>query len=383
MLLRPLAVLTMLTIGLGFAPAAWAQNYVVKDVKVSATAANATEARVNALAQGEKKGFEKLMRELLPEAEANARIAKTENWQISRMVRSYEVNNERLSGTSYHATLDIIFDPQQVKQVVAGVDAAAPAATPAPGYPAAAPARTSQPAGTIAAPTVLVLPVFYSPSNKPLLWEEENTWRNAWNHAERGGTNYVRLPLGDQSDQSMLTARQAQRGDSGNVGLIAERYQSDAVLVAEARLFEHAEPIRLDVTLRRTSRTGAPEAMQMSYEAPYEENAEQLMARAAQDIASKLTNQGQTAQSTLQQQQQSMANRVTILTRLTRLSDWVNIRRRLEALPMVSKVELAAISSQQADIVVHFRGAADQLAGAMSGQGMRVEQANQYWVVSY
>ena len=76
-------------------------------------------------------------------------------------------------------------------------------------------------------------------------------------------------------------------------------------------------------------------------------------------------------------------NQVTVLTKLDQLNDWVVVRKRMSALPNVVQVELSAISSQQADIVLHFEGSPEMLLRNMTSQGLRVNQAYNYWVVAF
>lgn len=379
------------TLGAVLACAAWpaqAVDYTVRDVEVSATAADATSARMNAMTQAETDAFKVLLEQLLPPEAAMAQAGQVPPHQISRMVRGYEVKNEQVGATSYAATLDVAFDPAQVQAFLNR--AAAPAA--APGMPATTAAPTgSLPAQTVA-PTpasvpqmrgnVLVLPVLrVNEEGEALLWETNNIWRGAWNRADRTNTPFIRLPIGDQSDMMMVDAKLAAEAPYENLGPIAERYQAGKVIVAVAYPTVAAGVNALGVTLRRMGGAGQVGVETLTYELQAGEEQEALMQRAAQDVIRRIQQEAQPVAAAAAPQALNVHGKITVLSRLSRINDWVVLRKRLSSLPQVERVELAAISGQQADMVVHFKGGSDQLEAAMRGQGLAVNKSANYWVV--
>lgn len=384
-------------------PAAAQTGHTVGGVEVKATAADATTARMQAMEAGEVQAFARLLEQMLPADEAAAKAASTPAHQISRMVRGYEVHNEKIGATSYEATLDVQFDPAQVQAFLRG-----PQQPPVPGQPVPVPApplaAPPPPAADAAAlmrramSNVLVLPIWSGNRGTPLLWEEANSWRKVWNKAERGDTQFIRLPIGDQSDRMMLDAEQATRTQFADFSPIAERYQSSTVIVASARAGVSSGVNALLVDVRRLSHGGEVSEMPLVYEQNSGETGEDVMARAAQDIIRLVMHEER--QRAAQQAQQAQApaaaaggappqvmqgpvSRLTVLSRLERLNDWVGLRKRLQALPNVERVDLAAISNRQVDMVVHYRGSPAQLEAAMQSQGIRVSKSNNYWVVGF
>lgn len=385
---------------------AWAQaGYTVEGVEVQATASDATTARMKAMEQGETEAFRRLLQRLLPsEAEAESRANAAAGHQISRMVRGYDVRNERLTATSYAARLDVNFDPAQVNAFLRGPQGQSGAGTPAHtlpgGQPSAQPATQPQPARSVGQhmSNLLVLPIWWQDGRSPLLWEGGNRWREAWNAAERSDTQFIRLPIGDQSDQMMIDGKQAVQAGFSAFSPIAERYQSSTVIVAQARQTVSSGVNALAVTLRTLGRDGQTGEQPLVYEQRSAEEADELMARAAQDIIQRVmyTAQQQAAMqqaqaAAAQRQQEAEAardqqgyaprSRLTVLSRVQQLNDWVVLRRRLLSLPMVEQVDMAAISNQQVDLIVHYRGSHQQLEAAMLQQGLVVQKARNYWVV--
>lgn len=367
-----------------FATAAHAESvsYTVRDVEVSATAADGTTARMNAMTQAEREAFARLLEQLLLPEEAPVRAAAAQEYEISRMVRGYEVHNEKVGSTSYAATLDVNFDQNQVQAWLnrgAAPAAGMPAAMPAAAVPAPAPVA-QRPAASRS--NVLVLPVLATDSTT-MLWEEQNVWRNAWNAAERSDTRFIRLPIGDQSDKLMMEAAQVTTAPYASFSAIAERYQSSTIVVAEAFPTIGSGVRALGVRLRSLGMGGQTNTLELTYEQGEGETEAALMQRAASDIIDRIMREGASNSSPEQLQANAPRSKLTVLSRLNKLNDWVVLRKRLLSLPSVEQVELSAISSQQADMVVHFRGSPDQLEAAMASQGLKVSKAYNYWVLGY
>jgi hypothetical protein len=64
------------------------------------------------------------------------------------------------------------------------------------------------------------------------------------------------------------------------------------------------------------------------------------------------------------------------------MASWTELRTRLASLPMIDRLELLAMSPQQVDMIVHYRGSPESLANGIIAQGLRLAQNDQYWVIS-
>lgn len=375
-IVRFVSTLWLVAVVASFSGAAHAQTgeahlYTVRDIDVSAEAADATQARMIAMEKGEREGFKRLLPQLLPEAEAVAKAEHMAGDAISRAVRGYEVRNEKITARSYQATLDITFDPQQVSALLS-------AGKPQP-QSGATQSLPTKPAASVPVPsTVLVLPVMYMPEGQPpVLWEENNLWRSTWNAIDRRDATAIRLPIGDRSDQAMLAAAQVKQAPYPAFSVIAERYQAASVLVAEAEMMDKET---LNVNLRRLTPDGQDMRQTLTYRASGGALQEQLIRQAAEDIVQRLLTEnrgnGQAATQAGKAQRQ-----LTVLVPLQKLEDWVILRKRLRVVPQVERVELSAISDQQADIVLYYKGEEAALASALAGQGIHVIPASGYWVL--
>ena len=153
--------------------------FTIESIPVNQTGKDATEARALAMAQAESEAFKILMQKIAdPNQQASLPpLAPTE---ISAMVRGFEVANEKITGTGYSADFTINFNPAAVRAYVQQSNLPFVERTPQ-------------------TPT-LILPILQTETG-PVLWEEPNPWREAWNHRESSSAvTPVALPLGDLND---------------------------------------------------------------------------------------------------------------------------------------------------------------------------------------
>ncbi|MEO1089438.1 MAG: DUF2066 domain-containing protein [Pseudomonadota bacterium] len=199
-----------LIVGLGAIEGAFAQGrYSVSGVQVEASAADAVQAQVIALEEGQRRGLRQLVERLA--AESGAAPPSTGGLAIEDYVSSFEVLSETVGPTSYAATLAIAYRPGAVDGLFrsSGTAVAAPAAE----------------------PTVLV-PVWAS-GNSLLLWERENVWKETVDRSVApDGLVRFTVPLGDLQDLSLLSADAAARGDAVALQSLAARYGTRDVVVA-------------------------------------------------------------------------------------------------------------------------------------------------------
>src|SRR5262245_1707159 len=77
-----------------------AATFIVSGVPADATAANANDARTQAMASAQQIGFERLVRRLTPDGSAVPAVTPQ---QLDTLVTSVDIENERRSATRYVA----------------------------------------------------------------------------------------------------------------------------------------------------------------------------------------------------------------------------------------------------------------------------------------
>ncbi|WP_225765987.1 hypothetical protein [Inquilinus sp. Marseille-Q2685] len=130
-----------------------ASGYSVDSVAVEATAANATEARTKAFAQGPRKALQQLLQQI--GADPN-RVSGMSDADVERLVQSFQVKSEQASPGHYAANLAYTFRSAGVQQLLAGGGAAPPAIATAPGT---APGTLPQPGFAARGSVTVTVPI--------------------------------------------------------------------------------------------------------------------------------------------------------------------------------------------------------------------------------
>ncbi|HJQ58397.1 MAG TPA: DUF2066 domain-containing protein, partial [Vineibacter sp.] len=186
--------------------------FTVTNVPVEASAPDPLQARDKALADGEKRAFEILVRRLVAEPDV-AKIMVPGDGEIEAMVKGFEFADERTPPGRYTARLSVVFRADRITAVlrnagVAYVDASAPA--------------------------VLTIPLQRGGAGVAPL-ADKTAWREAWSDVSRAG-GLVPMPLLrlDAAGGPAITAEQAFVGDMAAMGKVAERLGARRVLVTVA-----------------------------------------------------------------------------------------------------------------------------------------------------
>jgi hypothetical protein len=113
--IHALAVFALLVGVMAFSPA-YAEEYTVENVTVTASGDDAMQARSEAMNKAEREAFISILQQMAPEAIAGAEQIPAE--QISAAVSGFLVNNEEIGPKSYKGSLNISFDPVQLNTLI-------------------------------------------------------------------------------------------------------------------------------------------------------------------------------------------------------------------------------------------------------------------------
>jgi hypothetical protein len=139
------------------APTSVADVYWLRGVEIDRTAASASLAREQAVVEGQRAAWRRLLARVVPQ-EARAALVNLPAAELANLIDSFEVENERGSGTRWIGALSYRFKPAAVRDVLRARGVA---------Y-AETPGRR-----------LLIVPVLLQ-DGQVWLWEEENVWRTAW-----------------------------------------------------------------------------------------------------------------------------------------------------------------------------------------------------------
>ena len=278
-----------------------------------------------------------------------SRLPTVSGRNLEFMVSDFEVANERTSAVRYLASLTVRFKPVEVRRLLrsAGVPFAETRSKP-----------------------VLVLAVLRQ-DGAVTLWDDPNAWRDAWATMGARQTTLVPTvgPLGDLADIFDISAEQAALGDELRLGVIAGRYGAGDSLVAIAQLVDGvAGPARLEVAV---TRIGATTQLPILLDLPANpgEDGAALFRRGAEATADAVEDAWIEANLLQFDQEQ----RMTLQVAVTGLDDWLDVRRKLRQVAMVTDTQLRSLSRREARIEVEYIGQLGQLQDALVQRDLVLE----------
>ncbi|HMR29587.1 MAG TPA: DUF2066 domain-containing protein [Geminicoccaceae bacterium] len=338
----------------GSAGAATTDPFRVETISVDASAENAVAARAAAIEQGQREGLGVVFARLTAPG-AVASLPDPASVDLDRAVRSYDVADEQVASNRYVATINVNYNPAEIRRLLSGQGVAFVQRPPAP---------------------VLVLPVLESPAGTSL-WGDDDPWRQAWmaRGGESGRLLDLLLPLGDVEDLAAFPPTALQADDTAALAGLAARYEASAAYVVKAYLpsgeVADGSPVRVDVL---GPRLGQPLASQVVQAGPGVSASESLApvvtaAVAALEAAWKTQNLGASGRS----------SKLSMDVPLADLRGWVQIRRELETLPLVRSLRIDSLDRAQASLTIDYLGELQQFESAVAGLGMMLEQENDRW----
>lgn len=355
-----IAVLLML----GAPAPVWAgETLVNSEVQVDVTGKDAADARSQAMAKAEVDGLLDLLGRFTLPGQAQEIVASLDARKIAAMVRGTEVLEEKITDNRYRARLLVSFGGDDIEQLVSKASTGA--------------------ANTDAAPptgSFMVIPS-YEENGNVMLWEDSNPWRATWRNVGVEITSGdVVVPYGDAKDVAVIDAKSVGSANYASLVPMISRYGVTDVVVVQAKLTQNPDLV-LEVVRRRFNRT-QNEVNLLTYRADPQETKDTLLTRAARDIAERIQFKKTEEISDIKSAHGGERNTVMMLANITTISSWTQLRTKISTLPMVDKIDVLAISPQQVDMVVHYRGSPESLATGLISQKLRLVKNPDYWVVS-
>ena len=170
-------------------------------VHVDQTAASANAARDAARFEGARHAYIRMLSRLTRASDA-ARLPPANDASLNDLIQGFEVANERRSDCALSRRLHLPFPPDAHPR---------PAAPGANSFRRSAVAAACRPAGSGGQRRC-----------GPVLWDDPNPWRDAWNQANfPPGLVPLILPLGDAADLAAADAPAADHGDDAALASIS------------------------------------------------------------------------------------------------------------------------------------------------------------------
>ena len=362
---KPIILAVMLAaIALFAAPSSHASDTLVNsEVSVDVTGKDASDARTQAMSKAEVDALLDLLGKFTLPGQAQEIVSAMDARKISAMVRGTEVLEEKISENRYRARLLVSFNGDDISALV--------------GQASADKTRTdvAPPLGAF-----LIIPA-YEEAGQSLLWEDNNPWRAKWRNVGVEITSGdVVVPYGDAKDAAVLDYKGVTSANYATLIPLISRYGVSDVVIVQAKLTQNPDLV-LEIVKRRFNRT-QNEVNLLTYRADPQETKDTLLARAARDIAERIQFKKTEELSDTKNALGGERHEIMMLANISTISSWTELRQKLSKLPMVDKLDILAMSPQQVDLMVHYRGTPESLVIGIQAQKLRLVQNDNYWVIS-
>ena len=353
-------------IALNTVDTAFAQNgpndggfFTVLNVTVDATAETAATAREKALVNGHRTAFARLVARLVPRNLHKRKIEASID-QITQLVKSFGVDQEKTSAVRYLATLRFAFDRHKMRKHLR---------------------ELSLPFAETQSKPVLVLPVLRR-AGVYLLWDAQNTWLKAWSSLPPpDGLMPIIVPKGELADINDISADQAVQGHQDRLDVILARYgATDAILALAAidtRRFGNAPVVQITIT-RFGTRHGERTTVLAVVANPGDSITDTISA-----AASRAFNQIEEDWKLDNLLRFDLPQELIAVIPLDNLSDWVLMERRLSEIAFVEASELLALSRSGATVRLRYFGNQKQLSLALSQRDVWLAEDDKGWTLHH
>lgn len=344
------------------ASAADVSLYTVAGVPVEAAAENAAAARTPAIASGEKRAAQIMLRRLT-QTNDYGRLPALNDTELQSLVRGIEINDERIGGNRYNAKVTVNFNANAVRSLLRNAGIPFTEATAKP---------------------ILVVPVL-DIDGRRLMWEESNPWRTAWaQRANDGALQPINVALGDAQDAQTIDATAAASIDEAKLKALASRYQLSDIAVAAASIKRNPSNWVMQVNVTRLG-GGSDATMVLSYNGQGD-NYQAVMDEAARDIAGRLEDRWkQAAAMPIAAAGSSGAGdrqKLAATVPLTAIGDWLVVRDRLARVSGLSRVDVHSLTKNDAQLILTYTGDPQRLALMLSQRDLALEQGpDGYWTL--
>lgn len=353
---RLFAVLIVMCTVLTMGTTAQAGNiFRVTGVSIDATAQSAAAARTQAVAAGQKKALNVLLKRLTIRSDW-ARLPTLDEATAQGYVGSFQVAGEKSSSTRYLANLTVTFNGPAVGALLR---------------------RTGlHYADTQARPTVLL--TGQEEATGVVLWDETSPWRQAWSRVDT--TNSLTpliMALGDIEDITSLPLSAVEAGNLAAFNALADRYGTNRVLFAKAEFGPAGTSVKARYALYIKG-TSVPRRWSQTTMAREGEGKLALSKRAAHRNISRMEADWK-SRSIITSDERS---EVTAAVSYETLKGWVGIQKRLKRVPAIQTLNILAVSTGGALVDLEFAGTPESLNVALTQQDLSLTDVNGNWLLA-
>lgn len=321
------------------------------DINVDVTDANASTAREKAMNEANRAAVLAVTKRIST-AEGVSRMGSLNENQLINFIREVSVIEEKTSPVRYIAHLRIVLNEDMLKQYMKERDI---------------------PLLLAGGGKILVLPVFREfSSDKPMLWESANPWKQAWDNADNtSAVTFVSLPA-NAFNYSAVSADQALALDGEALTKVIHANNASDAYVLDAT-YDGIEGL----LVRASSYNGDSQTIRVPGS---RSSGAELFTHAVEAVKKQL--EGQISAQNISEN--SLENSMIVLYNFNRLPEWATAEQALSNTPSINDVNVQAFTSNKAQLKLTYVGTEDKLIKLLNSQGYTLRnRGNHYLLEKY
>ncbi len=298
--------------------------YAVNDVVVNASGKSPTQARTNAINSGQRNAFVILLNRLgIDESVATSLQDNT----ISDMVASQQIIDEKIAGNNYSATLNLTFSESFVKHYLGNKIGIKDLAK---------------------SESYLIVPIKLI-KNQPLIWEETNDWKLAWeNIIKNNKTSSIKLLKGDVEDIGSFNASTINDSNFSSFETALNKYKVDALVFAYFEFDAIENKVNIDLKTIRKFQTNQIRLDFVNVnQLPMTDLVNKVAGKTADYLIGGDKNSASTSAS-------NIPFNVNIDVLISDLGDWMTVKNKLENANIISALKVNSVSKDLVKINVTY-----------------------------
>lgn len=332
-------------------PAQAEDSLYTVDVNVDVTDVNAAQAREKAMVAANRKAFETVVRKLTT-SQGSSSLLRLSDDKIINFIKEVSVVSEKSSNVRYLADLKVTVSEPILKAYMNEKDIQSVVA---------------------AASKVVVIPVFREfEADRPLLWEDNNIWRKAWeNKAPRNSLVKINsIPLTDIS-RAEIDADKALAFDAQALQEVALNNNASDVYVADA-VYDGIDGLKVKLYSLKSSNAGeiliVPGDRNMS---------DDLFARAIDEVSSKIENKVKAANIAESQ----LMSSIEVVYNFNSISEWIRTEKSLRTIAYVRNIQVEAMGAGKVQFKLEFVGSDDKVWAALRNKGFNLKDYGGFYLL--
>lgn len=323
--------------------------FSVHDIGMDITAINSVQAKETAIKEAQKQAFTTLTKRLSMLTDNEILALNISNKEINSIISDFDISAEKSSDIRYTGVFNFNFNPKKTADFFNSKEIA----------------FTSIRSGS-----VLIIPVWLEDSNEVLLWEEGNIWKQAWEQFP--STSFLvptKLPFGDLTDLSEISAQEVMIGEMPNISNITSRYDVKDIVVTVAKKDK-------DNLLVIINRYGLNEVSSQS--SILIEGEEKTYGQVLSEAVNKVNDELSTLWKEKTITRHDEINYIEAAINVSSVKDLRKIEQLLETITIINESKVNILTTEKAILDIYYQGSFFDFKLALSQLGITAEKTGSY-----